>query len=275
MSVQRGINMSLYESSDEYEVLIIVCENTLEGVFSGIYFAYEQKKSPKEIRLLVGEPKELLLFSRILYATPDALKAQKVIRTICDKFGMNTYYQFCQALATMDEERADAVYHAIVVGLSMKSPMQLMNHLANDWVHKVFCLSRAVNNEILHMKGFLRFQELEGGILFSKIGPKHDIVEFIMPHFSDRFQNQNFMIYDETRNRLAIHPANQEWAFADSDVQNIPSDDEISKHYVEGELEYQKLFQHFCDTIAIRERKNLFLQRQMLPLRFRKNMTEF
>ena len=39
--------------------------------------------------------------------------------------------------------------------------------------------------------------------------------------------------------------------------------------------EYQKLFQRFCESIAIEARVNPKLQRSMLPLRFRDNMTEF
>ena len=38
---------------------------------------------------------------------------------------------------------------------------------------------------------------------------------------------------------------------------------------------YSELFEHFFHTIAIKERKNLGLQRNMLPLRYRKYMTEF
>ena len=45
--------------------------------------------------------------------------------------------------------------------------------------------------------------------------------------------------------------------------------------FSEKEEEYQELFQFFCNRISIRERENRRLQRSMLPLRFRKYMTEF
>ena len=41
------------------------------------------------------------------------------------------------------------------------------------------------------------------------------------------------------------------------------------------EKEWQKLWKVFVDTIAIKERMNRNLQRQMLPLHFRKFMKEF
>ena len=40
------------------------------------------------------------------------------------------------------------------------------------------------------------------------------------------------------------------------------------------ELMIQELFCHFVNKIAIKERENLALQQQMLPLRFRSNMIE-
>ena len=43
----------------------------------------------------------------------------------------------------------------------------------------------------------------------------------------------------------------------------------------EKEEKYRELFKHFCHKIAIKERKNLELQRNHLPLRYREYMTEF
>ena len=67
----------------------------------------------------------------------------------------------------------------IVKGLSMKNKLNLINDLSDNYVNNVFKMAREVNNEILHLKGFLRFQELNGDILFSKIGPKNNIITFI------------------------------------------------------------------------------------------------
>ena len=45
--------------------------------------------------------------------------------------------------------------------------------------------------------------------------------------------------------------------------------------YSEEECKIQDLFRIFHATIAIKERTNLKLQRQLLPLRFRENMIDF
>ncbi|MBO5283384.1 MAG: DUF4130 domain-containing protein, partial [Lachnospiraceae bacterium] len=38
---------------------------------------------------------------------------------------------------------------------------------------------------------------------------------------------------------------------------------------------YEELFRYFCHKIAIKERKNLALQNQMMPKRFQKYTIEF
>lgn len=50
---------------------------------------------------------------------------------------------------------------------------------------------------------------------------------------------------------------------------------ELPDTFSEGEEKYSELFTEFFHTIAIKERTNSELQRGMLPVRYRKYMTEF
>ena len=47
-----------------------------------------------------------------------------------------------------------------------------MEHLSHPMVEKVFELSRSVGGEAHNLKGFLRFRELENGVLYAPITPK-------------------------------------------------------------------------------------------------------
>lgn len=44
---------------------------------------------------------------------------------------------------------------------------------------------------------FIRFRELENGILFSEITPKAQILTCVADHFEDRFPLENWIIYDK------------------------------------------------------------------------------
>ena len=89
-----------------------------------------------------------------------------------------------------------------------------------------------------------------------------------MPHFADRLPLENFVIYDEKRELYGVHPAGKEWYLVSG---MEPEGLQLS----EREAQYQELFTMFCQIIAIKQRKNLKLQLQMLPLRFQEYMVEF
>jgi len=250
--------------------IILICEDSLEGVFTGVYETYLNKFDHVNCRLQIGEEENLRLFSTYITIKSDQEKAAKVIKTLLNRFGQEMYYTLCQALSTMDQDKGDAVYHTIVYGLSLRK-FYFLDHLAVPCVTKVFELARYAQNEIHHLKGFLRFQELENGILFGKIGPNNNIVTFLAPHFSDRFPMENFVIYDENRQIFVIHPAGCGWSIVTGETM----DETMTQNFTEKEKEYQELFRYFCNKIAIKERRNLGLQRQMLPIRFQEYMVEF
>ena len=250
-------------------MIVYVCEDSLEGIFTGIYRAYEEKRDLGDTLLsLTDEP---ILFAKSVKVEPDRQRTLKVINTLQKRFGEEDYLSLCKALASEDPDKAQAVYRTVVYGLHHGSrPGHLFDNLAEDNVHKAFSLARGTGREICHLQGFVRFQELERKVLYSAIGPKNNILTFLMPHFADRLPQENFVLFDEKRNLFGIHPAGRQWYLLQGEQAASPV-----LRLSEEEEQYQELFRRFCRTIAIRERRNLNLQRNMLPLRFREYMMEF
>lgn len=247
------------------------CEDSIEGIFTAIYNAYEEKRNHSDT--IISLTDELFLFAEYVEVQTKREKALKVMRTLERQFGEEDYLWLCYALASEDTDKAQAVYRTIVDGLQRRAGYgHLFDNLANDGVNRAFVMGRAASRECLHLKGFVRFQELEGGIMYARIGPKNNVLTFLMPHFAERFPLENFMIYDDVRGLLGLHPAGKPWYLV-----NDSEDPEKMEQFVwsDAEREYQELFRYFCHKIAIEERKNLNLQRNMLPLRFREYMMEF
>lgn len=253
------------------EEYYLICEDSLEGIFTGIYNAYLKKMPHEQLHLCVGEEDNLRLFAVYENSLTDEKKAAKVAGTIIREFGKETYLAVCRALASQEKDKGEAVYKTIVAGFRMKNRKGLMGNLADPYVHRVFELARFTANEAHFHVEFLRFRELENGILYAPIGPKNNIITFIMPHFADRLPLENFVIHDDIRGIFAVHPKRKEWFLTNKEPEMAMQDYGFSK----GEEEYSELFSHFFHTIAIKERNNYVLQRGMLPLRYRKYMTEF
>ncbi len=253
-------------------MIVYRCEDTLESIFTAVYLAYEEKRDLQDTQLSLTE--DPLLFATDVSVVADEEKAKKVIRTLVRRFGEKDYHTVCLALATEDTEKAQAVFRTIVEGLGQRpvgrSRVHLFDNLADDYVHKAFALARYANREVGHLIEFLRFEELENGVLYSRVGPKVNALAFLMPHFADRFSIENFVIYDDQRNLFGIHPAGKAWYLFHGEETDQPQ-----PVWSGEEGLYQELFRHFVKTIAIKERYNWKLQRNMLPLRFQEYMTEF
>lgn len=261
------------------EEKILICEDMLEGVFAAIYEVYAGHYAKESVRIQVREDENYRLFAEYIKVETDCAKAVKVMRTLREKFGEDAYKDLCLALTTEDSEKAQAVYRTVELGLRMsreKRGVRIMDHLTEGNVRKVMELSRAANNELMHLRGFLRFQELSNGILYAKIGPRDNILSLLAPHFADRLSGENFLIYDHKRNQVVVHPAGEDWYMVQGINQSMQDNlERIGADYSYAEKEYQELFQFFCNKISIKERENKDLQRSMLPLRFQKYMTEF
>ena len=250
---------------------ILVCEDSDIGILTGVYEAYERRLSHDITFLQVGNGDNLRLFSEYITVEPSSIKAEKVMHTVELRFGKETLRIIMEALGSADSVRADAVYKMIVFGLRGKYHGKLIDCLSCDAVVKVIALSTNVWHEYHHLYGFIRFEELKNGILYSVVHAKNRVMPFLGEHFANRFPNENFIIYDENHNICLVHSTGKEWFLADGSFlhkENIP---EIS----DREARIQELFCYFCQTISIRERENFSLQKQMLPLRFRSDMIEF
>ena len=262
------------------ETTVFVCENSIEGILTGVYDAWVEALSSglghSHCRLAVsaGQSQDgynLELFCTYREIEADREKAGKVIRTLRRRLGEEAYAFLCYAMASHEPDKAEAVYKTIVAGLSMKQGFRTFEKVTDPYVARCFDLKRNVGCEIHRELEFLRFRELENGVLFAKIHPKNDILMYLGPHFSDRLPLENFLIYDMNRRKALFHEKRKDWYLMDTLELDVKAENRISTQ----EEYYQNLFRMFCRTISIESRENRALQRQFLPLYFRDVMPEF
>ena len=111
------------------------------------------------------------------------------------------------------------------------------------------------------MYAFIRFEELEDGTLYGKIESKFNVVYFLGKHFLKRFNNQNFIIHDLDR-KLAFVKIDEEFS-----IQEVAYFDEPT--FSSNEEKFQKLWKSFFKGVTIKERINLKLQQNLVPLVYR------
>lgn len=258
---------------------MFLCENSIDGIFTGVYDAWASRYGHSNVALTVQTPENYSLFHEYINVTTNFEKSAKVARTLQKRMGTETYEELCQAASALETlsrrknyiDKADAIYKTIVLAFSLPDSSKVLNYLGEPYVNYVFQLSRSTGNEAHHLLGFLRFQELENGVLFAKIHPKNDVLPFLGDHFADRLPQENFMIYDETRRLAVLHPSGKGFFITDTEGLDL----EMLQRFSPQEQEYQKLWCRFFDSIAIEARKNPKLQNQNLPKRFQQDIVEF
>lgn len=249
----------------------LICEDSLEGIFSGVYYIYEKKYDKSCIELKIeGNNENYELFTIDEFVQTNMEKAVKVARTVKRKFGIEVYEDLVGAALAESEGKAQAIFRTIQYGLSNHMETELLNNLKNEDVFRVFELKRKVYSEAHRYLEFVRFSELQNGVLYSKISPENNILPLIAEHFSDRLKNENFVIHDIKRKSSLVYHCGYPWEI----YKNIEVMDK-KLEFAECEESVKKLWKAFCRSVSIDERCNLELQKQLLPLKFRKFMTEF
>ncbi len=247
------------------------CEDSLYGILTGVYEAWDSRLGHDRVRLKTDEQDSLELFCDYRQVKTDASKAEKVLGTIRERLGEEAFEAVCYAAACEDSGRADAIYRMVVLGLHMKNGQQVVNCLQNPCVSLVMRLRTKAWHEAHRYMGFVRFEELENGVLYAQIEPVCAVLPLLAPHFAERFRQEHWVIHDKKRGLMAVHPRGTLWVLADAGDLNPACLERRSGR----EREFQELWKSFCKAIAIEERRNPRCQQGLLPLRFRDCMTEF
>lgn len=250
---------------------VYICNDTVTGIFSAIYDAWKSKGDEETCGISLRGTIEQQLFCEYEEVTESEHKAVAVEALIKKNLGMEAYRDIYHAALSFDVQKADAILGTMLAAKKLGNSRKIMEHLSHRKVEKVFELSRSVGGEAHAFKGFLRFKELENGVLYSEIVPKNQVLTCLAPHFADRLPIENWMIFDKTHQMFVVHEARKRWVLVCGEELYLGSTDNIS----EKEREFVQLWKGFFETISIEERESRSRQIQNLPLRFQQNMVEF
>ena len=248
--------------------VIYICENTPDGIFTAIYEAWAARISADSLDILADGEYSYELFAQYRYVETDMEKAVKVARSVSRKISPMAYRQIYIASLSKEEDKIMVIYHFLKLGFSVGASVTDMH--GRQEVCRIFELCRSVSNEACSFREFLRFAELENGILLARIRPKNFVLPLMAEHFADRFPEENFAIIDDNSQVGIFHEKGKGWFLSPVDRENIQR-----LWNAERSQEYEKLWKLFFRTIAIEERRNYRCQRTMCALRYRDYMLEF
>lgn len=250
-------------------MIVYQCQDSFDSILCGVYDAWMSRQGHANVRLELADRGNIEMFAQYCTVEVSEEKRDKVIRAILDKIGRESYEAVFHASLSFEEDKADKIYRYLIYGFHCGRGV--VDMLSVPAVFEIFRLSRYISHEAHLLTGFVRFSQMEEGVLLGKIGPKNDVLVLLAPHFTDRLSGENWILYDENRKKAAIHPADKEWVMMEMDTPEWNAYLDRSS----DEAIYEDLWRAFHRSIAIESRTNKKCQNTHLPLRYRPYMTEF
>ena len=96
---------------------------------TGVYDAYASRLGYENVKLQMEGEIDRELFAEYVEVEPDADKAAKVLRTIRRELGLEAYDAICQAAASWDGRKANAIFRTVVLGLHLPKKQKVMGCL--------------------------------------------------------------------------------------------------------------------------------------------------
>lgn len=242
--------------------LTLLFDGSFEGLMTAFFDAYARRPHP--VALLPEAACQLEFGQRYTTVSTDEAKAARVVRGIRRCVGEFAYEKAWMAFLLDKPDISQTIYQYLLWGFEVGPDIR--TRLVDDRALAIDKAVALVAREACALREFLRLSEREGGVYYGEISPQHRILPLLMPHFVERFSTQPFLIQDCTH-QLAGVAQGGDWYITDSSTLAMP---DISAR----EASIQQLWKTFYQRIAIKERINPQLQRQLMPKKYWKHMVE-
>ncbi len=237
---------------------IFVIDGNIDGILSALFFSFTENIIPDEIvDRKAYQPK---LDAIHIDLPTNKAQAERVKKGLYNYGGNDIVAHLKICLRCCDKKALTIAFKYARFTLSQRKDVS--EFLGEKCVSDFSFLVQKVLHERHIMTGFLRFKQSERGVLYAEFSPDNDITEILAPHFLKRLGTTPFIIHDVKRNLVCISNGySLKCVYTDASPTFSPS---------EKEKNISELWKRYYKEINIPERKNLRLQDNFIPRRYRK-----
>jgi probable DNA metabolism protein len=244
---------------------------TFEGLLTAVFDAYQRKSFPDRL-LRTGDTPPLFTDQSHTVVAQEAC-ALRVWTALQRKLPV----QACQMLVHVwlsELEGSDELLFRYI-RKTFDSPQSLALNFGDADVLEVQKIARKVSHEALYIKQFLRFQKAADHLFFAPVRPAYNALPLTTDHFADRFADQPWVIYD-LRRKYGYHYDLHVVREITLDAGNgLLLDGRLDESLMAADEKlFQTLWRSYFQALTIQERIHPRLQRQHMPVRFWKDLTE-
>ena len=252
--------------------IVYTYDGSFDGFLTVVFDIYASKRKPVRIvRECLWQPG---FFEAPVYVATDSAKSERVWNGVAKRSNQRMTRMFYLAFAS-ELPDIEMTLYGYLEKMFSDTTGTFYRNLLDDHSFELYQTARKVSHEAHRFTGFVRFQETSDGLLFAAIEPDHDILSLIVHHFTRRFGNQPWVIYDQRRDKGIFYkkPEMHEITLTDKQFDAITGN--ISQETkAEDEDLYRSLWKAYYKAINIPERKNTRLMLRLLPRRYWKYLPE-
>ena len=249
----------------------LIYDGSFEGLLSAVFHCYQQKITPSDI-CKESNFQEVLFAAKEIIITNEQ-QAGRVWKGLQQKLHQRNKELLFTAFLSEKTDIEMMLYRFI--RRLFDTNFSIETDYGDTDVLQLKKVERKVLQEASRMLQFVRFQKTKDEIYFAPIEPAFDVLPMTIHHFKDRFADQQWLIYDLKRD-YGFH-------YDLKTVQEVTLENKSFSKYdgklktdllQESEVNYQTLWKNYFESINIKERRNLKVQRQHMPQRYWKFLPE-
>ena len=254
-------------------MIIYSFDGTMDGLLTAVFEAFSLHEEPEQ---LLKEGDALPLFCDYNYqVTTDEEKARRVWTGLEKRLSREAMKLISVSWLSELQELNTPLFLYIC---KVFRQGDISRNFADPDVLTVTNIARRVLHEQLRMKQFIRFQKAKDGTYLAVVAPDHNVLPLITDHFSDRFNDQPWLIYDARRHYGFHYDGQQVIRITFEDEGAVPFDLTNGKLQTDvlssDDQLLQDLWRTYFKAICIKERMNPRKQLSDMPRRYWKYMTE-
>jgi len=245
-------------------------DGSMEGLLTAVFEWFERK--PGEVSLRNKQLYQPGAFEQCMLVISNEQQAARVWKGLQQRLDKGWVRRItCAYLA----EKTEVHEHLFkLICYLFQNPPGAEANYGNEHVLEVAQMARKVEREKHRMEAFIRFQHAADGIFYCGIDPDFNVLPLLGKHFRNRYQDQQWIIYDLKRHYGLFFDLNtlEEITMQREEEHNLMN----SKPDVLSEKEnlYALLWKDYFKSTNIPARKNTKLHVQHVPKRYWKYLTE-
>jgi probable DNA metabolism protein len=245
-------------------------DGSWEGLLTVLFTIYDRKAAPNSIQP-EGQVQGGLFAVPVLVETQEAT-ATRVWEGLLHHMPKEARTRLFHVFLSEAPDRELLIFR--YADLAMRTAQDISENYTDDNVRRVQRLAQQMYREKHRMEAFVRFEKTSDDLFHATIEPDFDVLPLIAEHFTKRYADQRWLIFDKRRRYGLYYDLTRTDVVQFEDQVPQKSADISATVLDEREPLFKLLWQSYFDHVNIPERRNLKLHRRHMPLRYWKYLSE-